>query len=94
MGIGGPATFALSILHRNRKLEGMSSVIEIGGQDLNESHISFALDFPHDTPKRTRALSNEEKLLAKDMLPKHMYQKIGITQYESIDTNGHQCPCI
>jgi hypothetical protein len=89
MGIGGPATSTLSILHQHGELDGVNSVIEIGGQDLNESHISFVLDFPHDTPKRTRALSNEEKLLAKDMLPKHMYQKIGITQYESIDTNGH-----
>ena len=89
MGIGGPATSALSILHQHGELDGLNSVIEIGAQDLNESHISFVLDFPHSVPKTTRALTNDEKLTAKGMLPQRMYQKIGITQYESIDTNGH-----
>jgi hypothetical protein len=89
MGIGGPATSALSILHQHGELDGLNSVIEIGAQDLNESHISFVLDFPHNVPKTTRNLNHEEKSMTKDMLPQDMYQKIGITRYESIDTNGH-----
>ena len=89
MGIGGPATSALSILHRHGELDGLNSVIEIGAQDLNESHISLVLDLPHEIPKVSRDLTHEEKSITKDMLPQQMYQKIGITQYESIDTNGH-----
>ncbi|SVE25247.1 uncharacterized protein METZ01_LOCUS478101, partial [marine metagenome] len=89
MGISGPATSTLSILHRHGELDNISSVIEIGAQDLNESHISFVLDFPHEVPRRTRNLNHEEKSMARVMLPQQMYHKIGIIRYESIDTNGH-----
>jgi hypothetical protein len=89
MGIGGPATSVLSILHRHKALDGMTSVVEIGAQDLNKYHISFALDFPHTVPRTTRKLRNGEEIVAKNMLPKDMYKNIGITRYVSIDINGH-----
>ena len=89
MGIGGPATSALSILHRHGELDDISSVIEIGAQDLNESHISFVLDFPHEVPRLTRELTINEKEVSKSMLPQEMYKRIGINRYASIDTNGH-----
>ena len=72
MGIGGPSTSLLSILHQHGELDGLNSVIEIGAQDLNESHISFALDFPHEVPTTTRELSVEGKKIAKTMLPQQM----------------------
>ncbi len=89
MGIGGPATSLLSILHQHHQLDEFNSVIEIGAQDLNESHISFVLDFPHEVPRKTRELTIKEKEVSKSMLPQDMYKRIGINRYASIDTNGH-----
>ena len=86
MGIGGPATSFLSVIHKHGLLEGKSSVMEIGAQDFNNAFESFIYDFPHDVPIRTRILSNEEK---KIKLVSEMYKKIGLMKYKSIDTNGH-----
>ena len=69
MGIGGPSTSLLSILHQHGELDGLNSVIEIGAQDLNESHISLVLDFPHNVQKTTCNLNPEEKFMARVMLP-------------------------
>lgn len=89
MGIGGPATSLLSILHVNGILNQVRSVCEIGAQDLGIHDGSFPLDFPHEVNKPIRILSEEEKIKVVDMLPEEMYRKIGISKYTSIDLNGH-----
>lgn len=84
MGIGGPATSLLSVLHNNNFLKDTKSVIEIGAQDINRQHQSFIDDFPHKIPLRMRKIYNP-----KFNSPKEMYQSIGIKNYESIDVNYH-----
>ena len=64
MGIGGPATSALSIMHRHGELDDISSVIEIGAQDLNESHISFVLNFPLEIPIKIYVVASAFPLVA------------------------------
>ena len=84
MGIGGPATSLLSIIHQNNLLNKTKSVVEIGAQDINSQHQSFINDFPHSIPSRLE-ITKEIKFNN----PKEMYQSIGINIYESIDVNGH-----
>ena len=84
MGIGGPATSLLSILHNNNLLNNTKSVVEIGAQDINLNCQSLVNSFPHPVPSRLEMTSK-----IKFSNPKEMYQSIGINIYESIDVNGH-----
>ena len=61
MGIGGPATSALSILHQHGELDGLNSVIEIGGQDLNESTCGCPAADPDERWKSLAGLSDQLK---------------------------------
>jgi hypothetical protein len=89
MGIGGPALGILSIVHGHGQFEGKTSVCELGNQELNRHHASFSMDFPFpNRPPDIRILEEDERAVFSSIEAKDLYQRVGISDYNSIDING------